>query len=107
MRVTYTMRVIAGSLTNLTCTVELSLAVDAPVSVTTEWSGPERIIFLPNKVVSAVMVNITTYTSTVTIGTARNGSYTCQATITSGGVMSGSANVTVGMCPPTYFFSCN
>ena len=106
MRVTYPTRVIAGSSTNLACTVELSPVVDVPVSVSTEWSGPERIMFLPDKIVPAVMVNITTYTSTVIIDAARNGSYTCQATVRSGGMMSGSASVTVGMCPPPYFIPC-
>ena len=104
VRVTYPMRVIAGSLTNLTCTVELSPVVDVPVSIATEWSGPERIMFLPDKLVPAVMVNTTTHTSTVAIDAARNGTYTCQATVSSGGIMSGSANVTVGMCPPPYLF---
>ena len=91
------MRVLAGSPTNLTCTVKLNPAVDVPVNVTTEWSGPERTMFLPNKIVPAVMMNLTTYISTVTVDAARNGSYTCQATITSGGTTSGSANITVGM----------
>ena len=106
VRVTYPMRVIAGSLTNLTCTVELSPSVDVPVNISTEWSGPERIMFLPDKLVPAMMMNITAYTSTITIDAARNGTYTCQATISSGGMMSGSASVTVGMCPPPYFFPC-
>ena len=106
VRVTYPMRVIAGSLTNLTCTVELSPAIDVLVNVSTEWSGPERIMFLPDKLVPAIMMNITTYASTVTIDAARNGSYMCQATISSGGTMSGSASVTVGMCPPLYSFPC-
>ena len=92
------MRIIAGSSPNLTCTVELSPAVDVPVTVTTEWSGPARTIFLPDKIVPAVMVNLTAYTSTVSVDAARNGSYTCQATINSGGTMSGSAIITVGMC---------
>ena len=104
--VTYPMRVIAGSSSNLTCTVQLRPAIDVPVNVSTEWSGPERIIFLPHRIAPAVMMNIATYTSTVTIDEARNGSYICQATICSGGTMSDSASVTIGMCPPLYFFPC-
>ena len=107
VRVTYPMRVIAGSLTNLTCTVELSSSVDVPVNVSTKWSGPQRTMFLPDEIVPAVMVNITTYTSTVTIGAARNGSYTCQATVSSGGMMSGSAIITVGACLSPHLFYCS
>ena len=106
VRVTYPMRVIAGSSSNLSCTVQLSPAIDVPVNVSTEWSGPERIIFLPHRIVPAVMIDIATYTSTVTIDAARSGSYTCQATISSGGTMSGSANVTVGIFPSLYSFLC-
>ena len=91
--------IIAGSRSStLTCTVELNPAVDVPVTATTEWSGPERTMFLPDKMVPAVMVNLTTYTSTVTIDVARNGSYICQATVTSSGTISGLTNITVGMC---------
>ena len=89
--------VIAGSRSSsLTCTVELNPAVDVPVSVTTEWSGPERTMFLPDKVIPAVMMNITTYTSTAIINVARNGSYSCQAAVSSGGMTSGSIDITVG-----------
>ena len=88
--------VIAGSPFSLTCTVELSTAVDVPVTVTTEWSGPD-VMFMPANSVAAMMVNIMTYTSTVTVDVAKNGSYTCQATITSSGTTSGSADITVGM----------
>ena len=90
--------IIAGSRsTNLTCTIELNPAADIPVTVTTEWSGPERTIFLPDKVVPAVMVNLTAYTSTATISVARNGSYTCQAAVSPNGTTSESTNITVGI----------
>ena len=89
--------VIAGSKSlSLTCTVELSLAVDVPVTVNTMWSGPD-VIFMPASSVPGVMVNLTTYTSTVTVDAAKNGSYTCRAIVTSGGTTSGSTDVTVGM----------
>ena len=90
------MDVIAGSSPSLTCTVELSPAVDVPVTVNTMWSGPD-VIFMPASSVPAVMVNTTTYTSTVTVDAAKNGSYTCQATVISGGTMSGSTDIIVGM----------
>ena len=88
--------VIAGSSVTLTCAVELSPAVDVPVTVNTEWTGP-GVIFMPANPVPAVMVNLTTYTSTVEVGVARNGSYTCNATTTFGGTSSGSTDITVGI----------
>ena len=90
--------IIAGSSPILTCTVELSPLVDILVNVTTEWTGPGGTTFRPNKLVSAVMVNLTTYISTVTVDVARNGSYICEAAINSGGTMSGSTVITLGMC---------
>ena len=100
MTVTAPVGVIAGSSITLTCTVELSPAVDVPVTVNTEWTGPGGVMFMPANPVPAVMMNITTYTSTVSVNVARNGSYTCQATITSGGITSGSTYITVGMVKP-------
>ena len=88
--------IIAGSSPILTCTVELNPVVDIPVSVNTEWTGPD-VMFMPTNPVPAVMVNITLYTSTVTVNAANNGSYTCQATVNSDGMMSGSTDITVGM----------
>jgi hypothetical protein len=86
--VTAPLDVIAGASVTLTCNVELSPAVDVPVIVNTEWTGPTDVIFMPVNPVPAVMVNITTYVSTVSVGAAKTGDYTCQATITSGGTMS-------------------
>ena len=97
--VTAPVGVIAGSSVTLTCAVELSQAVDVPVTVNIEWIGP-GVMFMPANPVPAVMVNITTYISNVTVSAARNGSYTCQATITSGGTTSGSTDITVGMVQP-------
>ena len=100
--------IIAGSSPNLTCTVELSPAVDIPVAVNTEWTGSTtRTMFLPNKMVTAMMVNLTTYISTVMVDAARSGNYTCQATVTSGRTISGSATITVGMCLLPHLYSCN
>ncbi len=97
MRVTYPIEIIAGSPANLTCTVELNPAVDVSVNITTEWSGPDRTTFLPHRIVPTDMVNLTTYSSTITVDAARNGSYSCLAAIDSGGRMSGSTDITVGM----------
>ena len=96
MTVNAPLGVIAGSSITLTCTVELSPAVDIPVTVTTEWSGPSDVVLMPANPVPTVMGNTTTYTSTVSVDAARNGRYICQATITSGGTTTGSADITVG-----------
>ena len=96
MTVTAPLGVIAGASVTLTCVVELSPAVNVPVTVNTEWTGP-NVMFMPANPVPAVMVNTTTYVSTVSVGAAKNGSYTCQAAITSGGMTSGSTDITVGM----------
>ena len=94
--VTAPLGVIAGSSVTLTCAVELSPAVDVPVTVNTEWTGPD-VMFMPTDPVAAVMVNITTYVSTVSVSETKTGSYICEATITSGGMTSGTADMTVGM----------
>ena len=97
VRVTYPIReIIAGSPANLNCTVELSPAVDVPVNITTEWSGPAGTTFLPNRIVPTDMINLITYSSTITVDAARNGSYNCVAIIDSGGITFGSTDITVG-----------
>ena len=88
--------IIAGSSPNLICTVELSPLVDVPVNVYTEWTGPD-VTFMPANFVPAVMVNLTRYISGVTVDAARNGSYTCQASINSDGTTSGSTDIIAGM----------
>ena len=89
--------IIAGSRSlSLICIVELGPAVDIPVNVTTMWSGPD-VTFLPANPATAVMVNITAYTSTVTVNVAKNGSYICQAMVNSGETTSGSTDISVGM----------
>ena len=104
MTVTAPLGVFAGASVNLTCAVELSPAVNVPVTVNTEWTGPADVMFMPANTVPAVMVNTTTYVSTVSIDVARTGSYmyTCQANITSDEIISGSTDITVG----TYFLVC-
>ena len=102
--------IIAGSSPNLTCTVVLSPAVDVPVTVNTMWTGPDLTTVTPT---SPLMERLTRYVITAMIDAARNGSYTCRATvssssqfITGGGMMSGSTTITVGMCR-TYCVYCS
>ena len=93
--------IIAGSSPNLTCTVGLSPAVDVPVTVNTVWSGPALTTVTPT---SLMKENLTRYIATAMVDAARNGSYTCQATVSSssqfttgGGSMSATTNITVGV----------
>ena len=99
--VTAPLGVIAGASVTLTCTVELSPVVDVPVTVNTEWTGPADVMFMPTDPVPAVMVNTTTYVSTVSVSAARTGNYICQANITSDET-SGSTDITLG----TYLIVC-
>ena len=71
-----------GSTVTLTCTVDLSLLVDVPVSVTAQISGPMGVTITP--VTNSVMENATRYTSTATVspfGREHSGEYTCMATV--------------------------
>lgn len=93
--------VIAGSSPNLNCTVELSSAVDIPITLHTVWTGPTFTTVFSTGV---VMENPTVYTTTAVVDAARNGSYTCEANvssslefITSSEAMAGSTVITVGM----------
>lgn len=67
----------------LMCTVELSPSVDIPVTVNTEWSGPDGITILSN---DTIMQNLTVYISTAVVssfGRTQSGNYSCIATVTS------------------------
>ena len=75
--------------------------MDVPVTVTTEWTAPAGTTVIPT---SSVMKSLTRYTITVMVDAARNGSYTCQATlssssqfITDSGMTSGTTTIVVGM----------
>ena len=77
--------VIRGSSLTLTCSIELSEAVDIAVTVNTVWSGPPGTQFTTSTSV-ATMVTATTYTSTATISsveTSDSGEYNCTATVSS------------------------
>ena len=93
--------IIAGSSPNLSCTVELSPAVDVPVTVTTEWAGPAGTTVTP---AYSVMESLTRYTIMAMVDAARNGSYTCQASLSSSsqfiansGMTSGITTIVVGV----------
>ena len=64
----------------LTCTVELSPTVDVPVTVNTEWTGPDG--FMTTNTAQPVMESTTNYTSTTMVssfGRDQSGNYTCKA----------------------------
>ena len=73
-----------GSDVTLTCTVELSPAIDVPVIVNTMLTGPDR--YMTTNTAQPVMGSTTTYTSTAMVssfGRDQSGNYTCTATASS------------------------
>ena len=101
----------------LTCSIELSEAVNITVTVNTVWSGPPGTQFTTTTSV-ATRMTATTYTSTATISsveTSDSGEYTCTATVSStsnsfvlaSGGATGSTSVTVGMCYAWNSFCCH
>ena len=71
-----------GSAVTLTCTVELSPAVDIPVTVNTVWSGPAE--FMTVNTAQPDMGSTTTYTSIAMVnsfGRDQSGNYTCKVTV--------------------------
>ena len=73
---------IIGSNVTLTCAVELSSAVDVPVTVNTVWTGPAG--FISGNIAQPVIQSTTTYSSTAVVGSfGRNqsGEYTCTAQV--------------------------
>ena len=77
--------IVEGHPLNLTCSVELSEAVDIAVTVNTVWSGPSGTQFTTTTSV-ATRMTATTYTSTATlssVGTSDSGEYICTATVSS------------------------
>ena len=72
------------SAVTLTCTVELSPAVNLKVTVTTVWTGPAG--FMTTNAAQPVMGSNTTYTSTAMVnsfGRTQSGNYNCTATVNS------------------------
>ena len=74
-----------GSNVTLTCTVELSPAVDVPVTVNTVWTGPAG--FMATNTTHLVVENSWTYFSTAAMVNSfrmkHSGNYMCTVTITS------------------------
>ena len=71
-----------GSIVNLTCTVELNPVIDVPVTVTTEWTGPDG--FMTTNTAQPVVGSATTYTSTAMVSSFerdQSGDYVCGASI--------------------------
>ena len=91
-----------GSDVTLTCTVELSPAVDVPVTVNTLWTGPDG--FMTTNTAQPAFGN--TYSSSVIIssfGREKSGNYTCSVSVSSANsilttseIRAGSARVTTG-----------
>ena len=102
--------IFTGSSLTLTCSIELSEAVNITVTVNTVWSGPSGTQFTTTTSV-ATRMTATTYTSTVTISsveTSDSGEYTCTATVSSTSpfltdseLMLSSTNIVVGMTFPS------
>ena len=97
-------RPVGSATVTLTCTVELSPAVDVTVTVNTVWTGPDG--FMVNRPAGRVG-STTAYTSTAMVssfGRDQSGVYTCTATVSSTSSFfvsssgSGTARVTVGEC---------
>ena len=95
-----------GTGVNLICTVELSPFADVPVTVTTEWTGPDEFSETTSDTAQPVMGSNTIYTSTAMIssfGRGKSGSYKCIVNvssvspfITGSDSKSRAANVSVG-----------
>ena len=105
-----------GSNVTLMCTVELSPAVDIPVTVNTVWTGPAG--FSTNITALPVMGSTTTYTNTPIVRSFernKSGNYSCMATLTfessfveASGPKSGIAFITTGIYNIIKkVFSCN
>lgn len=74
-----------GSNIILSCNVELSPAVDVPVTVNTEWTGPAAFV-TTNTAQPSSVGSTTTYTSRAVVssfGRDQSGSYNCTATVSS------------------------
>ena len=76
--------ILLGSTVTLMCTVRLSNnsgVVDIPVTVNTQWTGPNGLSGIAQR-----MGSTTTYTSTAMVssfGRDQSGNYTCTATVSS------------------------
>ena len=90
-----------GSDVTLTCYVALSSAVDAPVSLNIQWTGPDQ--FLVNTTSWMATSYVTVNTTIPSFGRSQSGNYICTATVysaspfhTGNGSLSGIAEI--GQC---------
>ena len=100
VNISHDARIIAGSSFNLTCIVLLNEKIDISVSVITKWDGPNGTLF------NQIMTDHEMMSASIAkVNAARNGTYTCQATInpnpesefiTSSDSVTGSAIILVG-----------
>ena len=75
--------IFTGFSLTLTCTIQLSQAVNTGISVSAMWSGPSGAQFTTS---SVTVTTTRTYTSTATISSVRtsdSGDYMCTATVSS------------------------
>ena len=79
----------AGTTLNLTCSIELRVEVDSPVSVTASWTGPDGLALnnMRINISEAMHVGGLTYESRVVISpldnqTVDGGVYTCTVMVT-------------------------
>ena len=88
-----------GATVTLICTVDLSPAVDVPVNVNAQWSGPSEVVLITPVTIS-VIDNTTRYTSAAMVnsfGRNQSGEYTCTATtdlVTMNPLINGGVGVT-------------
>ena len=88
--------ILSGSDVTLTCTVELSPAVDVPVTVNTEWTGPSTESLNP---FTTIQESLTLYRSTLvlkSVESANSGQYTCSSEVVSGIKELASTNIEIG-----------
>ena len=74
--------ILSGSSLTLTCAVELSPAVDVPVSISTAWSGPDGSVLMSPA--PPLMKSVTHYTSKAKLNyveSADSGIYNCTVSI--------------------------
>ena len=90
--------ILSGSSSSLTCTVELSPAVDVPVSISIVWTAPEETYNIASTT-NPVMKSLTLYTSSSTLNSVESsdsGNYTCTVSIESEIEVSARANIIIG-----------
>ena len=89
--------IMSGSSPTLTCTVELSPAVDVPVTVNIVWTRPDGSTI--TSATNPTMKSLTLYTSSNTLNSVESsdsGNYTCTVSIGGRGGVSARTNIIIG-----------